>query len=349
MYEDFDEHLIPLSIADPSAGGDAAAADHKSHDDILLDAYSRAVIGVVERTGPTVVSIRTRQAARRAGSRSEGTGSQGEGAGSGVLFTPDGFILTNHHVVDQAGEISVSLVDGETYSATCAGTDPETDLAVLRISGSGFPAARFGDSDALRVGQLVIAIGNPLGFQNTVSTGVVSALGRSLRSRNGRLIENVIQTDVSLNPGNSGGPLVDSAGMVAGINTAMIQMAQGICFAIPVNTARYVVSELVRHGRVERPYIGIQARTVPVPRRIERILKLKAPSVVEVVLVERGEPAWISGVQTGDFIYAVNGERVSTMDELHRLLGHHAAGSSFTLSIVRRGSTKELMLSTRGR
>ena len=252
-----------------------------SHDAVALDAYSRTVIGVVDQIGPAVVSI----SMRKIGSAAK---YGREGAGSGVLFTPDGFILTNYHVVEGAQDISVSLIDGGIYSAALIGADPETDLAVVRISGQIFPAADFGDSDLLRPGQLVVAMGNPLGFQNTVSAGVISALGRTLRSKNNRLIESVIQTDVSLNPGNSGGPLVDSRGRVIGINTAMIQMAQGICFALPINTARFVVSELVSKGKVERPYIGIHAKAVPVQRKIQRILDLSTPSLVEVVQVETG-------------------------------------------------------------
>ena len=296
----------------------------------------------MERVGPTVVSINIRKKSQR-------TNVASDGAGSGVLFTPDGFILTNHHVVDGATEISAGLIDGNTYRATLIGGDPETDLAVIRISGQTFPVADFGNSDTLQPGQLVVAIGNPLGFQNTVSAGVVSALGRTLRSRYGRLIESVIQTDVSLNPGNSGGPLVESKGRIIGINTAMIQMAQGICFAVPINTARFVVSELVSKGKVERPYIGIHARSIPVPRKIQRILNLTTPSVVEVVEVQRNEPAWSAGVHVGDLIYAVDGSAVGNMDEIHRILGQKVGGSMVILSIIRSQNTRDIAVQTEAR
>lgn len=311
-------------------------------DSLALDAYSRTVISVAEQIGAAVVSISMK---KRAHSAEYG----GEGAGSGLLFTPDGFILTNHHVIDGAQDITASLIDGGTYNASVIGADPETDLAVVRITGQIFPAAEFGDSDSLRPGQLVVAMGNPLGFQNTVSAGVISALGRTLRSRNNRLIESVIQTDVSLNPGNSGGPLVDSRGRVIGINTAMIQMAQGICFAVPVNTARFVVSELVTKGKVERPYIGIHAKAIPVPRKIQRILDLTSPSLVEVVQVERNEPAWSAGIRAGDLIYAVDSQRIGSMDEIHRVLGQKPSGSMFIVSIVRSQQTRDVAVHTRAR
>ena len=260
----------PSGREEPSAQSDAE----------LLDAYSQAVVHVVEQVGPTVISI---------GVRANRGPFGGEGAGSGVLFAPDGFILTNNHVVEGAETISVSLTDGQSFSADVVGSDPDTDLAVIRVHGSGLPAAPFGDSAHLRAGQLVIAIGNPLGFQNTVSSGVISALGRSLRSPQGRLIEHVIQTDVSLNPGNSGGPLVDSRGSVIGINTAMISNAQGLSFAVPINTARYVVSELVSKGRVSRAYLGLLAQVRPIDRRLQRILSRSAPgSICSLALLRSG-------------------------------------------------------------
>ena len=314
---------------------------NKRTDEDFLDAYSRAVVDVVERVGPSVVAINVR--------KGQSSVFGGEGAGSGVAFTPDGFILTNNHVIDGADGIQVSLTDGRSLSADLSGSDPETDLAVIRINESGLDAAELGDSDRLKAGQLVIAIGNPLGFQNTVSAGVVSALGRSLRSRDGRLIENVIQTDVSLNPGNSGGPLVDSKGRVVGINTAMIQMAQGICFAVPVNTARFVVSEILTKGKVVRPYIGIKATTKQVDRRIQRTLGLRSPSVVEVVGVDRKEPAWGAGIRAGDLIYSVEGEPVSTMDDLHKALVDHGSGSSLLIGTVRSGKRREVVITTRER
>ena len=229
----------------------------------LLDAYSQAVTNVVSAVGSAVVNIRVK---RKAPARHRAATHETEGGASGVIITPDGYIITISHVVEGARTIEVGLADGTSYTAKLVGQDSATDLATLVVPASGLPIARLGDSDQLRVGQLVIAIGNPLGFQSTVTTGVISALGRSLRSQSGRLIENVIQTDAALNPGNSGGPLVDSRGAVVGINTAIIQFAQGICFAIPVNTVRWVVSLLIREGKVTRGYLGISGQTVPLPR-----------------------------------------------------------------------------------
>ena len=296
-----------------------------SEDDQLLDAYSRAVVGVVDRVGAAVVSVSVRNPNRRGQ----------EGAGSGVIIAPDGFILTNHHVIDGAAELSISMVEGESYPAVVVGSDPDTDLAVVRIGASGIAFAELGDSDALKAGQLVIAIGNPLGFQNTVSAGVVSGLGRSLRSRNGILIDNIIQTDVSLNPGNSGGPLVDSRGRVVGINTAMIQSAQGICFAVPVNTARFVVSQLLTTGRVVRPFLGIRGMSVQISRKSQRLLDLPVPAIIEVVEVERGGPGWSGGLRKSDRIYRAGDEPVATMDDLHRILIDREIGSRLTLGVLR--------------
>ena len=304
-------------------------------DSQLLDAYSRAVIEVVESVGPSVVSIRI-----SAGSVDR------EGAGSGVIITPDGYILTNHHVVEGAKELTVFDLEGEAHPAWRVGADAETDLAVIRVDTSALPYAEFGSSASLRTGQLVIAIGNPLGFQNTVSTGVVSALGRSLRNPTGRLIENVIQTDVSLNPGNSGGPLVDSGGDVVGINTAMIQSAQGICFAVPIDTAHYVVSQIMSRGFVERPYLGIRGQTTQTNRRSQRLLGLDIPAIVNVVDVERGGPAWNAGLRKGDRIYRADGEPVSTMDDLHRILSGKPVGTAFVLGIHRGSEIKQIVVTT---
>lgn len=305
-------------------------------DAALLDAYSRAVVGVVEAVGPAVVSI---------GIQRKGKGPQeGAGAGSGVVVAQDGFILTNHHVVESAETLSVTLVDGRQSAARLVGGDPHTDLAVIRATQTDLPAAELGDSDALRVGQLAIAIGNPLGFQSTVSTGVISALGRSLRAGSGRLIENVIQTDVALNPGNSGGPLVDSGGRVIGINTAMIYMAQGLSFAIPVNTARWVVGELLAHGKVRRIALGIAAQVVPLGRYRQRRYGLKAGTAVEVVSVQPGGPADLAGVRKGDLVIGIGEEEVSTIDELHRLMVGLPAGSVVKLALLRDGRRHEMTL-----
>ncbi|MCZ6450304.1 MAG: trypsin-like peptidase domain-containing protein, partial [Deltaproteobacteria bacterium] len=260
---------------------------------------------------------------------------RGEGAGSGVIIAPDGFVLTNAHVVDQASEVEVGLTDGRKLVAQIVGCDPATDLAVVRTSASGLPTAVLGSSDSLRVGQLVIAIGNPLGFQSTVSTGVISALGRALRSQTGRLIENVIQTDVPLNPGNSGGPLVDSRGRVIGINTAMIFMAQGISFSVPVSTAKWVVGELVKRGKVRRSTLGIAGQVRPVDRWLQRHLGITADTAVEVVFVEERSPARLAGLRSGDLIVALNGKSIATVDDLHRLLVGFPSGASLSLTILR--------------
>jgi S1-C subfamily serine protease len=259
------------------------------------------------------------------------------GAGSGVLITPDGYVLTNSHIVHAAGRLEVTLTEGRTLGATMVGDDPATDLAVIRVSASGLPAATLGQSATLRVGQLVIAIGNPLGFQSTVSAGVVSALGRSLRGAAGRLIENIIQTDVALNPGNSGGPLVDSRGRVVGINTAIIALAQGIAFAIPVDTARWVVSDLLTRGRVRRAYLGLTGRTRPLDRRLARLVGLAQDTAVEIVAVESGSPAGQAGLREGDLIVGLDDGPVARIDDLHRALAVHAVGVSIALRIVRAG------------
>src|SRR2546421_8526425 len=279
----------------------------------LLDAYSRAVVSVVEHVGPAVVSIAV-------GTRRLGAAAGVVGAGSGVIFTPDGYVLTNSHVVHEATDLAVTLTDGSTLGATLVGGDAATDLAVIRADGTGLPIAQFGASASLRAGQLVVAIGNPFGFQSTVSAGVISALGRSLRSATGRLIENVIQTDVALNPGNSGGPLVDTRTRVVGINTAIIRMAQGISFAIPIDTAKWVVSELLAHGRVRRAYLGIVGQTRPIDRHLARRHALSAAHAVEVVSVEPRAPAAIAGLREGDLVVTLNERPVHTVDDMHRML-----------------------------
>jgi S1-C subfamily serine protease len=301
----------------------------------LLDAYSRAVTSVVERVEPSVVAINVER-------KDKTLQGEFEGSGSGVIIAPDGFILTNNHVVENVSRVEVRLTDGRVIPSQVLGADPSTDLAVVRAMANGLPVAELGDSSELRVGQLVIAIGNPLGFQGTVSTGVISALGRSLRSRDGRLIEDVIQTDAALNPGNSGGPLVDTRGRVIGINTAMIFMAHGISFAIPINTAKWVVGELVKHGRVRRAYFGVSAQAISVTRYQQDQLGLKAPMVVQVVSVEKDGPAFIAGVREGDVIIALNSQRISTIDELHRFIGRWQPGMRINVTVLRRGKLFEL-------
>lgn len=295
-------------------------------DATLLDAYSQAVVRVVESVGPAVVAIQVQKRGRTVG------------AGSGVLITPDGFIITNNHVVDGGDTVLVTRTDEREFSAHIVGCDPATDLAVVRISSQGAPIAELGDSRQLRPGQLVIAVGNPFGFQNTVSAGVVSALGRGLRSTSGRLIDNVIQTDVALNPGNSGGPLLDSRGTVVGINTAMIASAQGLSFAVPSSTAQFVVTELVRTGHVRRGYLGVATGSRPISRRTQRILGGKRGSVVEVQSVERGSPAQRAGITAGDCIYAVDDSAVSSSDDLYRAISTREPGAVLQLSIIRNGA-----------
>jgi S1-C subfamily serine protease len=301
----------------------------------LLDAYSRAVIKVVDAVGPAVVGISVGQASDRKAQGQAGTG-------SGAVITPDGYILTNDHVVHGAGPVGVRLSDGTSLPAHLIGTDPATDLAVIRVTASSLHHATLGESAAIKVGQLVIAIGNPFGFQSTVSTGVVSALGRALRSQEGRLIENIIQHTAPLNPGNSGGPLVDSRGRVVGINTAIIAMAQGIGFAIPANTARWVVSQLLLHGRVRRGFLGLAGRARPLERRLVRFYQLAGEYAVEAISVDLKGPAAQGGLREGDLIVAINGESVASVDDIHRFLAEWPVGEPVSLTIIRGSERQEL-------
>jgi S1-C subfamily serine protease len=303
----------------------------------ILDGYSRTVVSVVDSVGPAVVSLTV-------GRLGAGRPVEAQGAGSGVIIAPDGYVLTNAHVVHGAGRAQATLTDGRLLDGVHIGEDSSTDLALIRLSGSDLPVARLGRSAGLRVGQLVVAIGNPLGFQSTVSAGVVSALGRSLRSQTGRLIENVIQTDVALNPGSSGGPLVDSSGRVVGINTAIIAMAQGLSFAIPVDTATWVIGELLAHGRVRRARLGLAAQSRPIDPALARRLGIRASHVVEVASVETGGPAAVAGLRPGDWIVAVDDQPTATVDDLHRRLAGATLGVSIRVAMLRGGARLEALV-----
>ena len=308
------------------------------HEDELLDAYSRAVTGAAERVGPAVVSVDVRHKVERRGRPAR----EVPGKGSGFVFTPDGFVLTNSHVVHDATRIEVAFADGRPVAAELVGDDPDTDLAVIRVPPVSLTVAEFGDSAALRVGQLVIAIGNPLGFQSTVTAGVVSALGRSFRSVGGRLIDDVIQTDAALNPGNSGGPLVDARGRVVGVNTAVILPAQGICFAVGINTAKVVTGQLIRHGKIRRGRIGVAGQNVPLLRLAQRALGTDTKSGVLVTGVEPDSPASRAGVKAGDIVIGFDGQTVSGIDDLHRLLVTERIGAHTTIAVLRDADRLEL-------
>jgi S1-C subfamily serine protease len=302
-------------------------------DQALLDAYSRAVIDVVDRVGPAVVRLDVKTDQRRGGT------------GSGVIVAPDGLVLTNSHVVDGASRVNVTTVDGRNMTAQVVGNDPDTDLALARIDAPvTLPAAALGNSKLLKRGQLVIAIGNPLGFESTVTTGVVSALGRSLRARSGRLIDDVIQTDAALNPGNSGGPLVSSHGEVVGINTAVIMGAQGICFAVAANTASFVLGELVRHGRVRRAYIGIAAQQFTLSRRRQLAAGLAQETAVMVATVEPASPAERAGIASGDIILALDGTPVTGADDLIRILVGDKIGRAVEVETLHNGNRRTVSL-----
>jgi S1-C subfamily serine protease len=312
----------------------------------FLDAYSQAVVTVAEKLRPSVVSvgvIHRRRVETPAGPREWGTA----GNGSGIVISPDGFVLTNSHVVSDADGVEVLFSDGHWALANVVGDDPESDLAVVRVDDSSLIPAALGDSDRLRVGELVIAIGSPLGFDATVTAGVVSALGRSFRSRSGRPIEDVIQTDAALNPGNSGGPLVNSRGEVVGVNTAIIQAAQGLCFAIPSNTARWVSGLLIQNGRVRRPYIGISIRPRVIPPRVRLAAGLDQAAAVEVMTVLGDSPAADAGLRVGDLVLAIDGARVKAIDDLHRSLAKRVVGSTATIAVLRGTTVQDVKLTLR--
>jgi S1-C subfamily serine protease len=302
----------------------------------LLDAYSKAVVRAAEKVSPSVVRIDIHQRMREGRAADLPLPHEVLGSGSGFIFTPDGFILTNSHVVHNATTIGVTLTDGRRFQAEMVGDDPDTDLAVVRIDAPNTVPVELGDSQSIRVGQLVIAIGNPYGFHCSVTAGVVSALGRSLRSSSGRLIDDVIQTDAALNPGNSGGPLVTSNGDVIGVSTAVILPAQGICFAIAINTAKFVAGKLIRNGTIKRGYIGVGGQNVSLPRRLVRFHNLRVEGGVSVVSIERKSPAERAGLIEGDVIVGYDGQPISGIDDLHRLLTEKKIGIGSRLTIIRR-------------
>jgi S1-C subfamily serine protease len=320
-----------LDFASSSNVGDIGrAAAPSAADTEILDAYSNAVTSVADAIGPAVVRVEIRNSRGRPG-----------GVGSGVIIAPDGLVLTNCHVVEGAKEVRLQDAEGRVMEARRLGVDPDTDLALLRAgSVRDLPSARLGDSKKLKRGQLVVAIGNPLGFESTVTAGVISALGRSLRSRNGRLIEDVIQTDAALNPGNSGGPLVSSRGEVIGINTAVIMGAQGICFAVASNTAEFVLSELIQHGRVRRAYVGVSAQTAAVPRRSARVAGIENDSGAMINTVEPNGPAALAGLMSLDTIVRADGIPITGVDDLIRLLNGERIGRHIAIDILRRGSLR---------
>jgi len=291
-------------------------------DERLLDSYSQTVSGVFQRSSSAVVNIEVQKGNAPAG-------------GSGFVFTPDGFILTNSHVVHGVKRIMATFIDGRKAEAQLVGDDPHTDLAVVRVGLQNLNYVQLGDSNSIQVGQIAIAIGNPFGFQCTLTAGVISALGRSMRSQSGRLIEQVIQTDAALNPGNSGGPLFNSQGEVIGINTAVILPAQGICFAVPSNTAKSIVPELLTHGHITRGFIGIMGQNVVLPQGIVHVGKLPVESGISVAGIEPNSPADRAGVKVGDIIVGINDQLVSSIDDLHRLLTNHSVGYPYILTIIR--------------
>ncbi|HEX3856494.1 MAG TPA: trypsin-like peptidase domain-containing protein [Verrucomicrobiae bacterium] len=323
--------------------GDAVVAEPPARpsfvDDDLLDDYSKSITKAVAKVGPAVVNIRVHGV-----SRDKRHGPESGGSGSGFVIAPDGLILTNSHVVHGAVRMEVTLADGRVFDASLVGDDPETDLAVIRINASQLVHAQFGDSKSVRVGQIAIAIGSPFGFQQTVTAGVVSALGRSMRSQSGRLIDNVIQTDAALNPGNSGGPLVNSRGEIIGVNTAIILPAQGICFAIASNTAEFVTAWLIKEGVIRRSWIGVAGQNVPIHRRVVVFHRLAADHGVLVSGIEPGSPASRAGLREGDVIVTFGGESVSSIDELHRHLVSNVIGIPSQITVIRHTEKLDLVV-----
>jgi S1-C subfamily serine protease len=327
------------TFSDDDTAGAEAPTQSPSSDDELLDSYSKTITRTVAKIGPAVVNIRVHGA-----NRERRRGPESGGSGSGFVIAPDGFILTNSHVVHDAGRMEVTLADGRVFDASLVGDDPETDLAIIRINASQLVHAQFGDSKSIRVGQIAIAIGSPFGFQQTVTAGVVSALGRSMRSQSGRLIDNVIQTDAALNPGNSGGPLVNSSGEIIGVNTAIILPAQGICFAIASNTAEFMAAWLIKEGLIRRSWIGVAGQNVPIHRRVVRFHRLAVDHGVLVSGIEPGSPASRAGFREGDVIVTFGGEPVSEIDELHRHLVAKAIGVPSLVTVIRHTEKLDLVV-----
>jgi len=329
--------LLPVSVSVPSAAS-SGAWPPGSDDAVLLDAYSRTVTQAAERVGPATVKIDVRSTSAE---RARGAAERG-GSGSGFIFTPDGLILTNSHVVRDARQIEVALPSGEHQRARVVGEDPHTDLAVLSIAGPDLPHVSFGESKRLKAGSIAIAIGNPFGFSWTVTAGVVSAVGRSLRTESGRLIDDVIQTDAALNPGNSGGPLVGSDTRVIGVNTAVFLRSQGICFAIAIDTAQWIALKLLRDGVVRRGYLGVGAQTAPLPLRLARQLGLTQESAAFVTSVDAGGPAARAGLRDGDLVLELGGQTISGVDDLHRVLSDETPGRSLEMRILRHTKLERL-------
>ena len=334
-YTEHSDTLTAPGWSEDQATAVGSTISSPSSDTALLDEYSRTVVSVVDLVAPSVVNIETR------------VKNSQNGNGSGFIIAPDGFILTNSHVVHGASGLVVNLPDGREYHARLVGDDPDTDLAVIRIDGSQLPYVRLADSEKLRVGQIAIAIGNPFGFQASVTTGVISALGRSMHAQSGRLIDNIIQTDASLNPGNSGGPLANSAGEVIGVNTAVIRPAQGICFAIASNTAKLVAGWLIKEGRIRRGYVGIAGQTVPLHRRVARFYHLPLETGVLVISVEKGSPSEQSRIQPNDIIVAFNDEPIGSVHDLHKKLVGDCIGAVCKLTIIRHTEQLAIYLTPR--
>jgi S1-C subfamily serine protease len=318
-----------IDLLSVSIENDDEHRNRMDNDDELFDDYSKTIVRVSEKVSPSVVGIEVSDGVET------GDYNESKKSGSGFIFTPDGFVLTNSHVIENAKNINVMLQDGRKLSAFVVGDDPETDIAVVRINASNLPYLNFGDSDRIRVGQISIAVGNPYGFDYTVTAGVVSALGRSLRSRTGILIDNVIQTDAALNPGNSGGPLVNSKGEVIGVNTAMIMMAQGICFAIAINTVKFVASKLIQSGKIKRSYIGIAGQSIILNRKSIYTHKLKSNAAVLIISVEKNSPASKAGLTDGDIILGIDDQTISSIDSIHRFLTEERIGLKSIMYILR--------------